>query len=56
MEALQKNKATRSATAEVATILESEPSLDPKQMRSLIDDRITLAANNSKSWIPVHRH
>ena len=48
MEALQKNKASRSTTAEIADILENEPSLDPTQMWNLINDQITLAAKNGK--------
>ena len=54
IEALQKNKAARSITAEVASILTTEPSLNPIQMREFIDDRIQLAStklskNSSKT-------
>ena len=38
IEALQKNKVTRSVTTEVASILNKEPSLNPEQMRGFIDD------------------
>ena len=47
IEALQKDKAARSITAEVASILTIEPSLNPIQMREFIDDRIQLASNKS---------
>ena len=47
IEALQKNKAARSITAEVASILTTEPSLNPIQMREFIDDRIQLASTKS---------
>ena len=49
IEALQKNKATRSVTAEVATIIATEPSLDAAQMKNLIDDRISIAAKAKKN-------
>lgn len=48
IEVFQKNKATKSATAVVASILKTEGSLDPTQIRNLIGDCITFAAVKNK--------
>ena len=45
--ALRKNKDTKSITSEVANVLATEPSIDPKNMREFVDDRI--AVSNLKS-------